>query len=78
MKDHFEIVHHPNGGYAVVGQPDEESTVEATRCDRRFQSPYEALEYAGNLAARFAPFYSEEVRQDIMERGFHGRREWIR
>lgn len=73
MKDHFEVVPHPNGGYAVVGQPDEESTMEATRRDRRFMSPYEALEYAGNLGARYAPCYGAEVRQEICTRGTLGR-----
>ena len=65
MKDHFEVVPHPNGGYAVVGQPDEEPTVAATKRDRRFQSPYEALEYAGNLGARYTPRYSAEVREEM-------------
>ena len=65
MKDHFEVVHHPNGGYAVVGQPDEESTVKATKRDRRFRSPYEALEYAGNLGAQYTARYSAEVRREI-------------
>lgn len=73
MKDHFEVMPHPNGGYAVVGQPDEESTMEATKRDRRFHSPYEALEYAGTLGARYTPFYGAEVRQEMRARRTLGR-----
>ena len=71
--DHFEVKHHPNGGYAVVGQPDEESTVEATRRNRCFQDPYEALEYAGTLGARYTPRYGAEVRQEVRTRRTLGR-----
>lgn len=78
MKDHFEVVAHPNGGYAVVGQPTEDLTVHATKRDRRFLTPYEALDYSHRLAATYPTRYSDEVREEIQERGFHGRRVWIR
>ena len=78
MNDHYEILNHPNGGYAIIGQPTEDLTVEATKKDRRFTSPYEAMDYSERLSAKHPTRYSDEVSQEIRERGFHGRREWIR
>lgn len=73
VKDHFEIVHHPNGGYAVVGQPDSEPTEIAKPRDRRFTSPYEALMYAGDLSAHRAPRYGAEVLPEVRQRTFPGK-----
>ena len=64
MTDYFLVVHHPNGGYAIVECTEGEPAPSATKKNRKFQHPDEAYTWAQGWASKYGVKYSPEVRAE--------------
>lgn len=64
MTDYFLVVHHPNGGYAVVDCTEGEPAPSPTKRDRKFHDPDSAYSWASGHASKYGVKYSPEVREE--------------